>query len=117
MKKEIFDLITSPFSLFDNPLYNCVAMFIVGVIAFKIAFKVVGDLDFRGTIGSIAHWTIRFVVFAVVWFVFLILINIINFIKKNYILIIISIFLLSILYIFKKYAASHPNCILNKKIF
>lgn len=35
MKRFIFDLIISPFSLFDNPFYNYIAMAIVGVLAFE----------------------------------------------------------------------------------
>lgn len=116
MLKFIFDLITSQFSLFENLIYNYVAMGIVGSIAFIIALTAVGDLGFKGTLGSIAHWTIRFIVFVVVWFIFLVVINVIKFIRNNLISIIICIILSIVFYILKKYAESHPSCILNKKI-
>ena len=117
MLKFIFDLITSQFSLFEDPLCNYVVMAIVGTIAFIIAFTAVGDLGFKGTLGSIAHWTIRFIVFVVVWFIFLVVINVIKFIKNNLISIIICIILSIVFYILKEYAESHQNCFLNKKIF
>lgn len=41
MKKFIFDLITAPFSLFENPIYNYIAMTVIGVVAFKFAFSFV----------------------------------------------------------------------------
>lgn len=33
MKKFMFEMITSPLSLFENPIYNYVAMTIIGYIA------------------------------------------------------------------------------------
>lgn len=116
MLKFIFDLITSQFSLFEDPLYNYVAMAIIGSIALKVAFTAVGDLGFKGTLGSITHWIIRFIVFVIVWFIFLVVINVIKFIKNNLISIIICSILSIVLYILKEYAESHPSCILNKKI-
>ena len=34
--KVLFDLITSPFSLFENPIYNYFIMFFIGLIALLI---------------------------------------------------------------------------------
>ena len=116
MLKFVFDLITSQFSLFENPIYNYVAMGIVCSIALTVALTAVGDLGFKGIIGSIIHWTIRFIVFVVVWFIFLVVINVIKFIRNNLISIIICIILSTVFYILKKYAESRPNCVLNKKI-
>ena len=39
MIKIIFDLITSPLSLFENPLQNYIAMAIIGTISYGIAFR------------------------------------------------------------------------------
>ena len=116
MLKFVFDLITSQFSLFENTIYNYIAMGIVGSIALTVALTAVGDLGFKGILGSITHWTIRFIVFVVVWFIFLVVINVIKFIKNNLISIIICIILSTVFYILKKYAESRPNCVLNKKI-
>jgi len=117
MKSFIFDLITSPFSLFENPLYNYIAMALIGAVAFVIAYRVVGELGLRGEAGSIAHWIIRFFVFVFIWLLCCIAIKIITFIMNNWLVIIISIVLLLIVYFMKKYADSHPESKLNKKIF
>ena len=117
MKKFIFDLITSPFSLFDNPFYNYLAMALIGVIAYKVAFNVVKELGLRGEAGSIAHWTIRFIVFTLIWLLCCIVIKCILFMVNNWILVLICALSLLSLYFAKKYAGKHPKSILNKKIF
>ncbi len=55
MKKFMFDLITSPFSLFENSICDYIVMAIIGYIAYKVAFRVVGGLGLKDEAGSIAH--------------------------------------------------------------
>ena len=117
MKSFIFNLITSPLSLFENPLYNYIAMGLIGIVAFVIAFSAVGELGLSGEAGSIAHWIIRLFVFVFIWLICCIVIKIITFIMNNWLIIIISLVLLLIIYLMKKYADSHPESRLNKKIF
>ncbi len=117
MKKTIFDLITASFSLFENPIYNYIAMTIIGLIAFKLAFGIVGKSELRGEAGSIAHWTIRFLAFVFIWLACSILIKLITFIINNWLMLIISCLLLLLIYILKIYSKSNPASILNKKIF
>ena len=117
MKRFIFDLITSPFSLFDNPFYDYIAMAIVGALAFVIAFNIVGELGFRGELGSITHWTIRIIVFVLLWFIFGIMIKLVTFIITNWIYILISCSLILVLFLLKWYANNNPKSILNKKLF
>ena len=68
MLKFLFVFVTEQLSLFDNFVYNYMAMAIIGVIAFNVAFKMVGDL-YRSdiisgsSIGSLLHWIIRIIVF------------------------------------------------------
>lgn len=116
MKKFMFEMITSPLFLFENPIYNYVAMTIIGYIAYKIAFSVVGELGFRGEIGSISHWIIRIFMFIFVWTICCIVITLVTFIIENLIIIIISTMLLFTIYILKIYANKNPICISNKKI-
>lgn len=113
----MFDLITSPLSLFENPFYNYIAMAIVGFIAFKIAFAIVGELGLRGETGSIVHWIIRLFIFAFIWFICCVAIALITFVINNLIVITISAMLILIVYILKIYAKKNPKSILNKKIF
>lgn len=117
MKSFIFDLITSPLSLFENPIHNYIAMAVIGAIAFAIAFRAVGELGLRGEAGSITHWIIRLFLFVFIWLLCCVAIKIITFIINNWLVIIISIVLLLIVYLMKKYADSHPDSILNKKLF
>ena len=117
MKSFIFDLITSPLSLFEDPIHNYIAMAVIGAIAFAIAFRAVGELGLRGEAGSIAHWIIRFFVFVFIWLLCCIAIKIVTFIINNWLVIIISLIMILIVFIMKKYADSHPESKLNKKIF
>lgn len=117
MKKFIFDLITSPFSLFENPFYDYIAMAFIGYIAYIIAFKIVRELGFRGETGSIAHWSIRFVVMSLIWLACCIIIKVITFVIDNWLVVIISLIVISVFYIIKKYANSHSESIFNKRLF
>ena len=117
MKNFIFNLITSPLSLFENPIHNYIAMTVIGAAAFVIAFRTVGELGLRGDAGSLAHWIIRFFVFVFIWLLCCIAIRFIIFIMNNWLVILIIIVLLLIVYLIKKYADSHPESTLNKKTF
>lgn len=67
MKKLFFELLVSPLAISGNYYLNSIIMALIGLIAFRIAFKVVGDLGFRGGIGSLFHWIIRFFIFGILW--------------------------------------------------
>lgn len=117
MKKFMFDLITSPLSLFDNPIYNYISMAIIGYIAYKIAFSIVGDLGLRGEAGSIIHWVIRFFILLFIWFICCVAIKTVTFIINNLVIISISTVLILLIYLLFLYAKKNPKSILNKKIF
>lgn len=116
MKRFLFDMITSPLSLFENPFYNYVAMALIAYISFKIAYKIVGELGLRGEFGSIVHWTIRLIVMLSIWILCSVIIIITKYIITNWITILLSIVMGLLLYILKKYAKENPSSILNKKI-
>ena len=115
--RSVFDLITLPFSLFENQLYNYLAMALIGAISYRIAFWSVGELGLKRRAGSDAHWIIRFIVFVTIWLICCIAIKIVTFIINNWLIVIISGIMLLLVYIVKKYAEAHPDCILNRKIF
>ena len=117
MKRFIFDLITSPLSLFDNPIYDFITMTIIGFIAFKIAFAIVGEMGLRGEAGSIAHWIIRFFILLLICSIFYTIIKIVTFIIDNWIIIIIGTTLLLLILLLNYYAKKNSKSILNKKIF
>lgn len=72
--KPIFEWITGNYNLFDNPIYNYLIMGVIGLIAFGVAWNMVGDM-YRGGIissreaGSIFHWIIRLIVFSILFLV------------------------------------------------
>lgn len=117
MKKFIFDIITSTYSLFSNPIYNYIAMAIVGSIAFAVAWNLVKRIGARGELGSILHWTIRLIAFVLIWFIFSIIINVILFIKEHFVLISICLTAVIVLYVLSRYAKKHPDSSLNKRVF
>ncbi len=86
MKKMLFELLISPLSISDNYYLNSILMALIGLIAFKVAFKVVGDLGFRGGIGSLFHWTIRILVVAFLWCFCCIVISAVKFIIAHVVL-------------------------------
>jgi putative membrane protein len=89
MKKMFFELLTSPLTISDNYFVNYIIIGLIGFVAFKVAFKIVGDIGLFGEIGSILHWIIRFVVFFLLWFVCCIVTKITNFIISHIVVILV----------------------------
>lgn len=92
--KMLFELLISPLSISDNYFVNSIILSALGFIAFKVAFKIVGDIGARGEFGSLLHWTIRFIAFLVLWLLCCVVIILIRFIIEN---IMLMLFLLTIL--------------------
>ena len=72
--KSIFEWIVDQYSLFENPLYNCLAFIFIGAIGFGVAWNFVGSLYRNGningkTIGSFIHWTVRLITVTLLYFV------------------------------------------------
>lgn len=83
--KPIFEWLTGNYNLFDNPIYNYAAMAIVAFLAFQIAWSIVGSLYandlIRGrTVGSIIHWSVRFIAFVIIITVISVIIWLVKFI-------------------------------------
>lgn len=72
--KPVFDILTGDVAVCDNVLYNYFILFVVGEIAFRSAYSLVGDAYRSGVIdgraaGSILHWLIRLVIYIVLAYV------------------------------------------------
>lgn len=72
MFKVTFDFLTEPLGLPIAWYWEYIILTIIGLIAYKISFNIVGDMyraDFISgrTAGSFFHWLIRLFVFAVMW--------------------------------------------------
>lgn len=86
LKKMFFELLISPLTISDNYFVNSIIVSVLGFIAFKVAFKIVGDIGARGEVGSLLHWSIRLMVFFVLWFSCCVAVIIIRFVVNHIIL-------------------------------
>ena len=107
MKKIIFDLLTSPLNVSDNYLIDYIIMAMIGFVAFEMAFKIVGNTGIRGEVGSILPWSIRCVLFLLLWFLCSIIISVVKYVTEHTLLslilfsgVIVAICLLRLLFNF-----------------
>jgi hypothetical protein len=61
--KFLFDLIKEPLGIFDNPLHDWIVLGIIELVAYIIAWRASPG----GRWGSEIHWTVRTLVFIVIW--------------------------------------------------
>ena len=92
--KKLYELLVYPLSVIDDPFWDFILMSIIGIIAFATAWQFVGEIGIRGKIGSFVHWTIRFIVMAILCFVTTLVIKVYFFVTSIplYMWIILSIF-------------------------
>ena len=69
---KIVDLIIDPLSLPLSPILEWIILLIIGEIAYRLAYGVVGEAYSDGfisssSVGSILHWIVRLFFFIVVW--------------------------------------------------
>ena len=60
--KQLYELLTYPLTVIDDPILDFIFITILGSISFIIAWNFVGETGIRGKAGSILHWTIRIIV-------------------------------------------------------
>lgn len=101
MKKMLFELLISPLSISDNYFVNYFVIALIGLIAFKVAFKIVGDIGVRGEIGSLLHWTIRLITFVLIWGFCCLTISAVKFIVEHIVL--LSVICIGSIAIYKVY--------------
>lgn len=85
MLKFLFEYITNSYSLLKNPINNYIIMTVVGLIAYMIAYRIVGWFYHANLIGGsmpgkVLHWVIRFIVFVVIYYTIATAIRIYNWI-------------------------------------
>lgn len=73
MLKFLFEYLTDSYSLLENPINDYIIMAVVGLIAYRIAYQIVGwfyhaDLIDGSMAGRFLHWVIRFIVFVVIYY-------------------------------------------------
>lgn len=72
--KFLFERATDPLGLPINPIYEYVILAVIGLVAYGLAYRKVGDMYHDGLIsgrteGSFFHWVIRAFLFVVLWLV------------------------------------------------
>lgn len=83
--RSVFEWVIGNYTLFENPLYDYIAMAIIGAVAFIIAWIFVGilygeDIINIPIVGSIIHWIVRLVVFVFIFMAVSVVIWIIKFV-------------------------------------
>ena len=96
--KFIFKHITNPLAININPIYEYIILIVIGTIAYTVAFRKVGQLYDSGfisgsMIGSVIHWTIRLILFILMWIAINLIIKAYYFIYLHYKLICIILFI------------------------
>lgn len=72
--KLFFEILTNPLGLPVSPIFEYVILAFIGLIAYILAYHIVGYMYHRCMIygrmeGSLFHWSIRFLLFFVLWLV------------------------------------------------
>lgn len=115
--KFLFDVLILPISISENIFVDTILFFIVSPIAYKSAYFLVGKLGFRGLLGSIIHWTIRFIVYFALCFLIRLFIRIYKFIVSIPIQYYIALLLIFLLVTMIVYSLNNKKSFLNKKLF
>lgn len=84
MYKFLFDLLTDPLGLPIDALYEYVILLVLNFIAYKIAW----DASPGGRWGSEIHWSVRIIVFVVLWAITYGVIAAVKWLFENWLLII-----------------------------
>ena len=99
--RELFSFIvgqlTDPLTLPIDPLHEWAILGIIGLIAYATSFRIVGDMYHSRCIdgrflGSLSHWTIRLLIFSLLWFVVYWSIIIVQWIIANWVVLLFSLF-------------------------
>ena len=78
--KQLYELLTYPLSIIEDPFWNFVLMTIIGSLSFVVAWNFVGETGIRGKAGSILHWTVRIIVMFLLCFITSLVIKLVIFI-------------------------------------
>lgn len=67
--KQLYELVTYPLSIIEDPFWDSVLMTIIGSLSFIIAWNFVGETGIRGKVGSILHWVVRIIMMFSLYFI------------------------------------------------
>lgn len=108
--KQLYELLTYPLSVIEDPFWDFVLLTIIGSISFAIAWNFVGETGIRGKTGSIFHWIIRIIVMFVLCMITSLIIKLIAFIYSIslviWVVIVVIIILIGIIFATLKFTIS-----------
>ena len=92
MFKFIFDLLTDPLGLPIEWYWEYIILFVIGAVAYAVAYRCVGDMYSGGMIdgstsGSFFHWLIRLILFVILWAVTYGIIAAVKWLTDNWVLV------------------------------
>lgn len=59
--KLLYEILTYPLTVIENPLIDLILLSILASVSFKLSWNIVGNTEIRGFFSSILYWTIRIV--------------------------------------------------------
>ncbi len=83
--KALLDFLTLPLSLPISPIWDFIICAIIGEVAYWVAFSFAGRNAHTSSGRSALHWAVRIPLYFVLWFAACIIITVVNFIKANWI--------------------------------
>ncbi|MBM7562768.1 hypothetical protein [Fusibacter tunisiensis] len=83
MFKFLFNILTDPLGLPIPVIYEYIIIFIISLIAFKLAW----DASPGGKYGSLIHWIVRLIATIVIWSITYLFIILIKLIISNWIIV------------------------------
>ena len=83
--KGLLEFLALPLSLPIPPIWDYVIGIVIGELAFQVAYSFAGRFGNSSQERRALHWLIRFPVYFVTWLIICALVYIVNFIKSNWI--------------------------------
>lgn len=118
MLKLLFEFLTDPLGLPIPYIYEYIILAVIGAFAYVIAYNFVGKLYDNDLIdgkmfGKLFHWTIRTVVFVLLWAVSYGIIKLFFFLKANLeisiVVLFVSVFVFLVIGLLIKYRKTHKR--------
>ena len=94
--KALFEFLKLPLSLPISPIWDFVICVVIGEVAYQIAFSYAGRNGSSSGERTILHWLVRIPVYFVLWVVICTLILVVQFIKANWIWIIVVVAIMAV---------------------
>ena len=91
---KIIDFLSLPLSLPISPIWDFIICLVIGEVTYRIAFLLAGEHGYSRRERFIMHWLIRIPLYFVIWCMVCLIIIIVNFVKANWIAVLIVLGLL-----------------------